>query len=119
MASIESKPWGIEDEGLVFTRLRAGWSADGSVAYLDGKRRSAGDGLGEGGRAERAERRGTRARAEHRLGDAGGPVRGLDPVGGGGDADVGLPSDPEGSIGKRIVIVLVPRMPETYELIAE
>lgn len=117
MASIESKPWGIEDEGLVFTRLRAGWSADGSVAYLIVPEAPVTDWEKV---AERSEQSAAAREREQNIASATrvGPFEGSIPSVGEAMLTSAL-SDPEGRIGKRIVIVLVPRMPERFELIAE
>lgn len=117
LAALESRPWSIEDEGLVFTRLRAGWSADGRVAYLIVPESPATDWAKV---SERAERSTAAREREQNIAEATrvGPFAGSIPSVGEAMLTSAL-SDPEGKIGKRIVIVIVPRLPEKYDLIAE
>lgn len=117
LAALESRPWAIEDEGLIFTRLRAGWSANGNVAYLIVPESPTTDWTKV---SERAERSAAAREREQNIADATrvGPFAGSIPSVGEAMLTSAL-SDPEGKIGKRIVIVIVPRMPEKYELIAE
>lgn len=117
LAALESKPWTIEDEGLLFTRLRAGWSADGRTAFLIVPESPGTDWEKV---SERSERSAAAREREENIASATrvGPFEGSIPSVGEAMLTSAL-SDPEGRIGKRIVIVVVPRMPETYELIAE
>lgn len=117
MAAIESRPWGIEDEGLAFTRLIAGWSTRGDVAYLIVPEAPETDWQKV---AERSEQSAAAREREANIASATrvGPFEGSIPSVGEAMLTSAL-SDPEGRIGKRIVIVLVPRLPEKYELIAE
>lgn len=117
LAALESRPWTIEDEGLIFTRLRAGWSANGNVAYLIVPESPTTDWAKV---SERAERSAAAREREQNIADATrvGPFAGSIPSVGEAMLTSAL-SDPEGKIGKRIVIVIVPRMPQTYQLIAE
>ena len=117
LAALEARPWTIEDEGLLFTRLRAGWSARGGTAYLIVPESPGTDWEKVSERAERsaeAREREENIAAATRVG----PFAATIPSVGEAMLTSAL-SDPEGRIGKRIVIVVVPRMPETYELIAE
>ncbi|MBX3361991.1 MAG: hypothetical protein KF912_02390 [Phycisphaeraceae bacterium] len=117
LAALESRPWSIEDDGLVFTRLRAGWSADGRVAYLIVPESPATDWTKV---SERAERSAAAREREQNIAEATrvGPFAGTIPSVGEAMLTSAL-SDPDGKIGKRIVIVIVPRLPEKYDLIAE
>ncbi len=117
LAALESSAWSIEDEGLVFTRLRAGWSAKGDVAYLIVPESPATDWAKV---SERAERSAAAREREQNIAEATrvGPFAASLPSVGEAMLTSAL-SDPDGKIGKRIVIVIVPRMPETYKLIAE
>lgn len=117
IAALEGRSWTVEDEGLLFSRLRAGWSADGSVAYLIVPEAPATDWAKV---SERAERSSEALERERLLAEAArvGPFAGAIPTVGEAMLTSAL-SDPEGRIGKRIVIVLVPRLPERYQLIAE
>lgn len=117
LAAIESKPWTLEDEGLLFTRLRAGWSAKGGTAYLIVPEAPGTDWEKV---SERSEKSAAAREREENIASATrvGPFEGSIPSVGEAMLTSAL-SDPEGRIGKRIVIVVVPRMPETYELIAE
>lgn len=117
LAALESQSWSIEDDGLVFTRLRAGWSADGRVAYLIVPESPVTDWTKV---SERAERSAAAREREQNIAEATrvGPFAGSIPSVGEAMLTSAL-SDPEGKIGKRIVIVIVPRLPERYDLIAE
>lgn len=117
LAALESRAWTIEDEGLIFTRLRAGWSANGNVAYLIVPESPTTDWTKV---SERAERSAAAREREQNIAEATrvGPFAGAIPSVGEAMLTSAL-SDPEGKIGKRIVIVIVPRMPEQYELITK
>lgn len=117
LASLEGGTWTIEDEGLVFTRLRAGWSAKGDVAYLIVPESPATDWAKV---SERAERSAAAREREQNIAEATrvGPFAATLPSVGEAMLTSAL-SDPDGKIGKRIVIVIVPRMPESYRLIAD
>ena len=117
LASLEGGTWTIEDEGLVFTRLRAGWSAKGDVAYLIVPESPATDWAKV---SERAERSADAREREQNIAEATrvGPFAATLPSVGEAMLTSAL-SDPDGKIGKRIVIVIVPRMPESYRLIAD
>lgn len=115
LAALEGRTWTIEDEGLVFTRLRAGWSASGANVYMIVPESPATDWTKV---AERGERSTAAREREERIASANriGPFAGSIPTVGEAMLTSAL-SDPEGRIGKRIVLVLVPRLPETFQLI--